>query len=110
MGVDLDLGKAGIVGQDHRSKVKVKCYKNRVLTSLLPCFKAKVGVKGQVKVMGRAQRSGSNLWHALVDIRGSALPGAAKSKKSHYQSMLFVCVSLIRGRILIIVRMRSIGF
>ncbi len=42
-------------------------------------------------------------------IRGSALSSAAKSNKSHYQSKVFVCVSVIRGRILIIARMRSIG-
>ncbi len=29
---------------------------------------------------------------------------------SHYQSKVFVCVSIIMGRILIIARMRSIGF
>ena len=42
--------------------------------------------------------------------RGSALPSAARSNKSHYQSKVFVCVSIIMGRILIIARMRSIGF
>ncbi len=77
--------------------------KNRVLTSLLPCFKVKV--KGQ----GQDHRSKSNFWRAAVDIRGSALPSAAKSNKSHYQSKVFVCVSVIRGRIRIIAWMRSIG-
>ncbi len=37
----------------------------------------------------------SNLWCTAVDIRGSALPSAAKSNKSHYQSNVFVCVSVI---------------
>ncbi len=41
--------------------------------------------------------------------RGSALPSAAKSKKSHYQFKLFVCVSVISGRMRIISQMRSIG-
>ncbi len=73
-----------------------------VLTSLLPCFK--------VKVMGEGQRSRSKFWRAAVDIRGSALPSAAKSIRSHYKSKVFVCVSVIRGRIRILLRMRSIGF
>ena len=60
--------------------------------------------------MGRGQRPRSNFWLAAVDIRGSALPSAAKSTRSHYQSEVFVCVSVIRGRILIIAWMRSIGF
>ncbi len=40
------------------------------------------------------QRSGSrsNFWRAVADIRGSALPSAAKSNKSHYQSKVFVCL------------------
>ncbi len=42
-------------------------------------------------------------------VRGSALPSAAKSNKSHYQSKVFVCVSVIRRRIRIIARARSIG-
>ncbi len=72
------------------SKVKVKC-QNCVLTSLLPCVKVKV--KGQ----GQGQRSRSNFWRAAVDIRDSTLPSAAKSIRSHYQSKVFVCVSVIRG-------------
>ena len=59
--------------------------------------------------MDEGQRSRSNFWHAAVDIRDSALPNAAKSIRSHYQSKVFVCVSVIRGRIRIIVQMRSIG-
>ncbi len=51
----------------------------------------------------------SNFWHAAVDIRGSALPSAAKSNESYYQSEVFVFVSVIRGHILIIAHMRSIG-
>ncbi len=49
--------------------------------------KAGVMVKGQVKYQVKF----------LVDIRGSALPSAAKSNKSHYQSKVFVCVSLTSG-------------
>ncbi len=40
----------------------------------------------------------------------SALPSAAKSNKSHYQSKVIVCVSVISWRMRIIARMRSIGF
>ncbi len=70
--------------------------------------RSKVGVK--VISWGQGRRSRSNVWRAAVDIRGSALPSAAKSNKSHYQSKVFVSVSVISGRMRIIVRMRSIGF
>ncbi len=60
--------------------------------------------------MGQGQRSRSNFWCAAVDIRGSALPSATKSNKSHYQHEVFVCVSVISWRMRIIARMRSIGF
>ncbi len=43
------------------------------------------------------------------DIRGSALPSAVKSNKNHYQSKVFVCVSIISGRMRIITRMQSVG-
>ncbi len=46
--------------------------------------------------MDEGQRSKSNFWRAAVDIRGSALPSAAMSIRSHYQSKVFVCVSVIR--------------
>ncbi len=68
--------------------------------------RSKVGVK----VMGQGQRPRSDFWRVAVDIRGSALPSAAKSNKSHSQSKEFVCVSVIRGHLRIIARMRSIGF
>ncbi len=32
------------------------------------------------------------------DVRGSALPSTTKSKKIHYQSKVFVCVSVIKVR------------
>ncbi len=35
-----------------------------------------------------------------VDIRGSALLSAANSIRSHHQSTVFVCVSVIRRRII----------
>ncbi len=44
------------------------------------------------------------------NLRGSTLPSVAKSSNPHYQSKVFVCVSLIGGRMWIIARMRSIGF
>ena len=55
-------------------------------------------------------RSRSNFWHAVVDIRGSVWPNAAKSNKSHYQSEVFMCVSVISRHMRIIVRMQSINF
>ncbi len=81
--------------------------KKRVLTSLLPCYKVKVKGRGQGQRSG--SRSRSNCGCAAVDIRDSALPSAAKSHKSHYQSKMFVCVSVIKGRIRIIARTWSIA-
>ncbi len=54
--------------------------------------------------------SRSNVWRTAVDIRGSALPSAAKSNNHHYQSKVIDCVSVISQHLQIIVRMRSIGF
>ncbi len=62
-----------------------------------------------VKVTGQGQRSRSTFGRAAVDIRGSALPSAGKGNRTHYQFKVFVCVSLISGRMRIIARMRSIG-
>ena len=81
---------------------------NRVFTSLLHCLKVKVKVKGRGQ--GHSQRLRSKFWGAAVDIRGSALPSAAKSHNHHYQSKVIVCVSVIGGRRQIIARMWSIGF
>ena len=54
-------------------------------------------------VSERSQRSRSNYWRAAVDIRGLALPSAAKSKEEVISpKRLSVCR--------IIARMRSIGF
>ncbi len=36
----------------------------------------------RAKVIGQSQRSKSNIWLAAVNIRGSTLPSAAKSRKS----------------------------
>ena len=69
-----------------------------------------VKVKGQGQDHGSSQRSRSIFWRAAVDIRCSALPSTAKSNKSHYQSEVFVCLSVISPRMGIIARMRSIGF
>ena len=44
------------------------------------------------------------------DLRGSALLSAVKSNKSHYQSEMFVCVSVTSGHMQIIARMQSSGF
>ncbi len=52
--------------------------------------RSKVGVK--VTGQGQVQRSRSNFWHATVDIRGSALPSAARSKGESF-SVQDVCVS-----------------
>ncbi len=57
---------------------------------LCVCQRSPVNVKGH----------GQMFWRVAVDIRGSALPSAAKannyrqvsSKKDYYQSKMFVCV------------------
>ncbi len=53
-----------------------------------------VKVKGLVRVKVRVQGHGSNVLCAAVDIRGSALPSAAKSINHHYHSKVIVCVSV----------------
>ena len=55
-----------------------------------------VKVKGhgsRSKVKGHGSRSKVKVKFMVVNIRGPALPSAAKSNKSHYQSEVFV----IRG-------------
>ncbi len=110
-GSTLTLARMGlwvkVVDQRSRSNAK-----NRLLTSLLPCLRSTSASRSKVwvKVMGQGQSSRSNFWQAAVDIRGSALPSAAKSITSHYQSKVFVCVSVISGCITKIARMRPIGY
>ncbi len=94
-----------VVGQRSRSNAK-----NGVLTPLLPYFKVKVKGWGQGQGRGQGHTSRSIFWHAAVDIRGLALPSAARSNKSHYQSKVFVYVSIISGCMRIIAQMRSISF
>ncbi len=81
--IDLDLGQVGIEGQGRRSKVKVKhwFYVFYITVTFAEKSRSKVGVK----VKGQGHGSRSSFWRAAVDIRGSALPSAAKSNRSHYQ-------------------------
>ncbi len=99
IGVDLDLGQAGIVGQGRRSKVKVKCQKScfSITVTLLKAQGQRSGSRSKVetKVIGQGQRSRSNFWSTAIYIRVSALPSAEKSNKYHYQSKVFVRVSVI---------------
>ncbi len=62
---------------------------NRVLHHCYISLRSKVGVK--VKVTGHGHGSRSNFRCTAVDIRGSALPRAAKSINHHYQSINGVC-------------------
>ncbi len=64
-----------VVGQISRSNAQ-----NSVLTSQLPCFQVKVKGKGQDQRSGSRSKVKVNLWCLVVDIRGSALLSAAKSK------------------------------
>ena len=64
---------------------------------MLRCLRVKVKGRVKIKAQGHGSRSRSNFWRAAVDIRGSALPSAAKSNNHHYQSKVIVCVSVISG-------------
>ncbi len=55
--------------------------------------------RSKVKVKGQGHGSRSTFWRVAVDIRGSALPSAENGNRNHYQFKVFVCVSLISGRI-----------
>ncbi len=70
--------------------------KNRVFTSLLHCLRVKVKGRGQ----GQRSGSRSNLRHAAVNIRGSALPSAIKSNYHHYQSKVIVCADAVDRRLI----------
>ena len=106
--------KVKVVGQRSRSNAK-----NGVLTSLLPWFKVKVIGRGQglslvsrskvkVKVMGKGQRPRSDFLHAAVNSRGPALPSAAKSNKSHYQSKVFFCMWDVVDQLLFLSKKQTI--
>ncbi len=69
-----------------------------------------IALRSKVAVAVKGQGQGQIFYGAAVDIRGSALPSAAKSNKSHYQSKGFVSVSVINRRMRIIARMWSISF
>ncbi len=73
-------------------------------------LRSKVGVKVKVKVTCQCKKSRSTFRRAGVDIRGSALPSAAKSNRGLYQSKVFVCMFVISGHVRVIARMRLIGF
>ena len=72
--------------------------------------RSKVGVKGQHQGHGSRSmvkvkflvRSSRHFGHGFA-------ASAAMSNNHHYQSKVIVCVSVISGRLQIIVRMRSIG-
>ncbi len=49
-------------------------------------------------------------WGLQVKVVGQIYGAQQSSNKSHYQLTVFVCVSVISGRMQIITRMRSIGF
>ena len=57
---------------------------------------------------GHGSRPRSKVWHAAVDIRGSALPSAAKSN-NHYQPKVIVCVSVISRRLRVYIIITTIG-
>ena len=55
--------------------------------------KVKRQVKVGVRVTGKGQRSRSNFLRAVVDIRGSAVPSAAKSKEESSVQGVCLCVT-----------------
>ena len=80
--------------------------------ALLQCQGQRLGSRSKVrvKVTSQGQSSKLNFWCAVVNIRGLALPSAARSTRSDYQSKLFVCVSVINVGMQIIARMWLISF
>ncbi len=54
-------------------------------------------LRSRSKVRVNVTGQGQILWCAAVYIKGPALLNAAKNNKSHYQSKVFVCVSVISG-------------
>ncbi len=53
-------------------------------------------MSGQGQRSGSRSRSRSNFWHAAVDIRGSALPSAAKSEEESSVRGVCLCVEYLR--------------
>ncbi len=88
----------GLVTPEHWWKENV-CSNSIMLGQLLSTMKQEDNKIGSVRPSV----------HLYVCIRGSALPSAAKSNRSHYQSKVIVCVSVISRRVRSIARMRSIG-
>ncbi len=94
-----------VVGERSRSNAK-----NRFFTSLLLCFRVKVKSRGQGHRSGSKSKVKVKFLAPAVDIRGLTLLSAAESYNHHYQSEAIVFVSVIKGRMRIILRMRLIGF
>ncbi len=95
MGVYLGVAWAWIVGQGHRSKVKVKCSKSCfdiTVRCLVPCF--------EVKVKGQSLVSRAKVKVKCLEILGARL--AECSNYCHYWSEGFVFLSVIRGHVRII--------
>ena len=93
IGVDLDLGQAGIVGQGHRLKVKVKGQKScfGITVILLQVQRSGSRSKVEIKVIGQGQGQTFGSQQSILGAR----PSVAKSNKSHYQSRVFVHVYVI---------------
>ena len=65
----------------------MKCQKSCFdITALRLTSEVRMKVEGQGQGQGHKSksRSMSNFWHVAVDIRGLALPSAAKSSKNYY--------------------------
>ncbi len=85
-----------------RSKVRVKCQRRCLdIIVTLPWSRSKIGVK--VKDWGQGHILRSNIWCAGVNIRDlacqmqkRAISSKFGAKKGHYQSKVFVCLSVIR--------------
>ena len=78
-----------------RLGLKVKVVRQRSMSSAKKkhhCYIAlgsRTGSRSKVRVKVIGHRS--NFWCAMVDIRGSTLPDAAKSNNHHYQSKVITC-------------------
>ncbi len=90
MGVDLDLGWLGNIGQGRRSKVKAKCPKScfDLTVTLLYGQGQRSESRSQVKVKGQGRISGVQ-WSILGARLCQVQQGA---KENDYLSKMFLCV------------------
>ncbi len=114
IGIDhstLTQNRLGVVGQGCRSMVKVKC-QNRLLTSLLACFKFEVKGQGQRSGQGYESRSKVRSW---VKVKGQGRISGVQWSILGAWLCLYWCNKeqrrvTLSSRCLSVCLMQSIGF